>query len=241
MRARKLRIIPIVMTIVILSVTSCVFVRLLKVKNQLNDFGGNFEISDKRGLTLIFLNPVLQSDDIEWLMKNEPNSTKQVADGTLWQYVLEKQYQDTKEENENYDIPVTMLIQNQKLVEISFPERFLENLSIPLLKKMFESMGNANVSKLRKKASSNFTGKDGYEIPTKINVLNTLGKPFESTVREQNDIYNYIYKLKKPTNSNNYEELVLRLIFTINRSNERLIDSTGRIRGLEFTINFSQE
>ena len=41
----------------ILLVTGCVFMRLYKVQNQLNDFENNFELSDKGGLVLIFLNP----------------------------------------------------------------------------------------------------------------------------------------------------------------------------------------
>ena len=41
-------------------VTGCVYLRFLKVKNQMADFNKNFEITEENGLSLNFLNPVLK-------------------------------------------------------------------------------------------------------------------------------------------------------------------------------------
>ena len=41
-------------------VTGCVYLRFLKVKNQMADFNSNFEITDTDGLSLNFKNPVLK-------------------------------------------------------------------------------------------------------------------------------------------------------------------------------------
>ena len=86
-----LKVTPHLALILILLLTSgCVLVRMLKVKNQLNDFDKNFDLHDKRGLTLVFKNPVLGSNDIEWLMKGEPSANKKIEKGELWTYVFEK-------------------------------------------------------------------------------------------------------------------------------------------------------
>ena len=59
----KLNIFLVLLTIV-LFLTGCVFVRMMKIKSQLNDFESNFELNDNNGLTLVFLNPELLADDV---------------------------------------------------------------------------------------------------------------------------------------------------------------------------------
>ena len=73
MRVLDNRISVFLLVIILLS-TGCVYLRLLQVKNQLNDFEGNFDLKDQNGLKLVFKNPVLLSRDIVWLTKNNPIS-----------------------------------------------------------------------------------------------------------------------------------------------------------------------
>lgn len=54
---------------------------MIKVKNQLNDFETNFDLNDERGLTLVFLNPVLLTNDVIWLMKGGPVSVEMIDEG----------------------------------------------------------------------------------------------------------------------------------------------------------------
>ena len=227
----------ILLIFILLLTSGCVLVRMLKVKSQLNDFDENFDLHDQRGLTLVFKNPVLGSEDIEWLMKGGPSENKKIEKGELWTYVFEKEYLDTKDEEGDYDIPVVMVMEYGKLAEISFPERFLKNLSIPLLKKMFASMGNADVSKLRKSASSKFQG-ESAEIPTADNVMETLGRPYTLKTSGEESTLTYLYYLKKPEGYKGKKNFKLDMEFTVKNEDKSLTQAKGTIRGIEIALDF---
>lgn len=224
---------------VILPLASCVFMRLYKVQNQLKSFEENFELSDEGGLTLVFLNPVLKSDDMIWLMKNGPYSIKETDRGESWTYVFEKQYLLSNDENDEYDIPILMVMREDMLTEITFPERFLKNLSIPLLKTMFSSMGDADISKLKKSANSEFKGNNPDEIPKMENIIETLGQPYDSEPSDKSTKLTYLYYLKNDgpaTGSNDFE---FKTEFTFSKDDKALQKATGKIRGLSMSLDFS--
>jgi len=222
----------------IITLSSCVYVRMMKVKNQLNDFETNFDLNDERGLTLVFLNPVLLTDDVIWLMKGGPVSVEIIDEGELWTYVFQKQHTASQDEGDTYDIPILMLIENGKLTEVTFPKRFLKNLSIPLLKKMLTSMGNADVSKLRRSASSKFSGNDPTEIPTSDNVIETLGTPYEIEQLEENSKLSYLYYLEDSEGNADKDNLNFELWFIADNQDKALKRVGGKIRGVKLSLDF---
>ena len=222
----------------IFSLSSCVFVRMVKVKNQLNDFEINFDLNDERGLTLVFLNPVLLTDDVIWLMKGGPVSVEVIDGGELWTYVFQKQHTVSQSEGDTYDIPILMVIEDGKLAEVAFPKRFLKNLSIPLLKKMLTSMGNADVSKLRRSANSKYTGKDPAEIPTSDNVMETLGAPYEIEQLGENSKLSYLYYLEDSEGNADKDNLNFELWFIADNDDKVLKRVGGKIRGVKLSLDF---
>ena len=62
MNNKKLLVITLILIATFIS--GCVYYRLLKFKWQLEKFEENFELQDKKGLTLVFLNPILLKKDI---------------------------------------------------------------------------------------------------------------------------------------------------------------------------------
>lgn len=211
---------------------------MLDVRDQLNDFETNFDLNDQRGLTLVFKNPVLLSDDVIWLMKGSPVSVKPEEDGQLWTYVFQKQYTSTNDEGDAYDIPILMVMQDDKLTEITFPKRFLKNLSIPLLKKMLASMGNADISKLSKSASSQYTGTDASEIPTSDNVQETLGIPYEVEDLGENSKLSYLYYLEDAQGNATEDNLNFELWFVAGNEDKVLKRVGGKIRGIKLSMDF---
>jgi hypothetical protein len=198
---------------------------MLDVRDQLNDFETNFDLNDERGLTLVFKNPVLMSDDVIWLMKGSPLSVKPEQEGQLWTYVFQKQYLTSQEEGDEYDIPILMVMEDDKLTEVSFPERFLNNLSIPLLKKILASMGNADISKLSRSASSKYEGDDPNEIPTSDNVQETLGIPYEIEDLGENSKLSYLYYLEDAQGNATNDDKALKRV-------------GGKIRGIKLSLDF---
>jgi hypothetical protein len=224
--------------LIIITLSSCVFVRMVKVKNQLNDFETNYDLNDERGLTLVFKNPVLLTDDVIWLMKGGPVSVEKMDKGELWTYVFQKQHTISQDEGDAYDIPILMVMNDDKLTEVTFPERFLKNLSIPLLKKMLTSMGNADVSKLRRSASSKFSGDDPTEIPTSDNVIETLGAPYEIEQLEGNSEFSYLYYLEDAQGNGSKDNLNFELWFIAGDQDKTLKRVGGKLRGVKMSLDF---
>jgi len=211
---------------------------MLELRDQLTDFETNFDLNDERGLTLVFKNPVLSSDDVIWLLKGSPVSVKPEGEGQLWTYVFQKQHTVFQDEGDAFDIPILMVIQNDKLMEITFPERFLKSLSIPLLKKMLASMGNADISKLSRSASSKYTGTDSTEIPTSDNVIETLGVPYEVENLGENSKLYYLYYLEDALGNATSDNLTLELWFVAGTENKNLKSVGGKIRGIKLSMDF---
>ncbi len=238
MNMKRLRVLLVLGT-VILFISGCVYTRLYSFKGQLNDFEHNFELNDNGGLTLVFLNPVLESGDIVWLMKNEPLSKEEAGEGELWTYVFEKQYLSANDEGGGYDIPISMVMKEEMLAEITFPERFLKNLSLPLLKRMFSSMGDAEISKLRKSANSIFNGENSDEIPKIQNVIDTLGKPYSVEESDETSKFTYLYYLKNGGPDSGHNTFEFKTEFTFRKDDESLQRAKGVIRGLSMSLDFS--
>jgi hypothetical protein len=224
------------------SITGCMYLRLLELKGQLSDFTRYFRIEDKQKLELVFLEPVLLDDDILWIMKSDPMSRQETEQGEVWEYVFEKQYGGEKNEEGNFDIPVDMIFQNGKLEEVRFPERFLKYISKPLLAKMFQSMGNAEISKLRRSADSEFQGGSSLEIPRKEQIVEILGEPFSVEDSDSKSEFKYRYKLKRPESDLDGEEFDLKTEFTFTQGDDRLLRAEGDIDGLlKMSMDFSFE
>ena len=147
MNKRKYSVCLILLLITTL-LSGCVYYRLLKLKRQFENFEDNFELEDKKGLTLVFKNPILFKDDIKWLLNNEPTKILDEAESqNSWIYILTKKKKEGVVEEKNYDIDIMMEFENDKRKETTLPERFLENLSKEMRAKMFKSMGKAKVDK----------------------------------------------------------------------------------------------
>ena len=211
---------------------------MLELRDQLTDFETNFDLNDERGLTLVFKNPVLSSDDVIWLLKGSPVSVKPEGEGQLWTYVFQKQHIALQDEGDAFDISILMVIQNDKLTGITFPKRFLKSLSIPLLKKMLASMGNAEISKLSRSASSQYTGADSSEIPTSDNVIETLGVPYEVENLGENSKLYYLYYLEHAEGNASSDNLNLELWFIAGTEDKTLKRVGGKIRGIKLSMDF---
>lgn len=221
----------------LISITGCVYLHLLEVRRQLFNFEDNFEIRDQNELTLVFLKPVLLTEDIIWLTELGPTSEEETGQGKLWKYTFEKQYSGPKDEKGDFDIPIIMLFQgDDKLREIRFPERFLEFVSKPLLIRMFKSMGYSQISKLRRSATSKFQG-SSMEIPRKQFILNVLGKPSDIENSDHTSKFVYKYNLKKGKPAD--KDFKILVNFTFQRGDDKLRKAEGGLGDMKLFMDFS--
>jgi hypothetical protein len=214
--------------------------RLYEMQNQFGNFDANFELTDKGGLGLIFLNPVLESGDMVWLMKNAPLRKEKNGEGEMWTYLFEKQYLHVNDEGHEYDIPILMIMQNDMLKEVIFPERFLKDVSIPLIKRMFSSMGEASVDKLSKSANSTFRGSSADEIPKIDNIVDTLGKPYSVEDSGETTKYTYLYYLKNNASDPSPNVFEFEAEFVFNKESRSLEKAKHTIRGMTMSFDFTE-
>lgn len=225
-----------ILLIITTLLSGCVYYRLLKLKRQFEHFEDNFELEDKKGLTLVFKNPILYKKDIKWLLNNEPTKVLD-ENGNSWLYILTKKNVDGIKEEKNYDIDIMMDFEKDKLKEFTLPKRFLENLSKEMLAKMFKSMGKSKVNKSEKKADTTMQGKK-EGLPTIYDVLFTLGEPYEKQEEKETTKLKYIYTVKKPENGSELKPFSLIFDFDINNKDKVIRKSVVNINGLKMSIKF---
>ncbi len=221
--------------------SGCVYYRLLKLKRQFANFEENFELEDKKGLTLVFKNPILYKDDIKWLLNNEPtNILDEEGDQNSWIYILTKKNPEGVKEEKNYDIDIMMEFEDKKLKETTLPERFLENLSKEMLAKIFKSMGKSKVDKSEKKAGTTMEGKK-EGLPTMYDVLHTLGEPYEKKEDEEKTELKYFFTVKQPENGAELKPFDLIFDFDVSNKDKVLRKSVVNVNGLKMVMNFVAE
>ncbi len=231
----------IILLLITTLLTGCVYYRLLKLKRQFENFEDNFELEDKKGLTLVFKNPILYKNDIKWLLNNEPTKILDASgEQNTWIYILTKKNPEGVNEEKNYDIDILMEFENEKLKEATLPERFLENLSKEMLARMFKSMGKSKVDKSEKKAGTTMEGKK-EGLPTIYDVLYTLGQPYENHEGKETTELKYLFTVEKPENGAELKPFNLIFDFDVNNKDKVLRKSDVNINGLKMSINFVVE
>ncbi|MGI9533801.1 MAG: hypothetical protein ACR2NW_02520 [Thermodesulfobacteriota bacterium] len=218
-------------------VTGCVYLRFLKVKNQMADFNKNFEITEENGLSLNFLNPVLKKKDMVWLMGTEPTINESDGDPSIWIYELKKRYHSKTTEKKNYDIPLKLKYENNRLTALTLPERFTKYFSKSLFEKFLQTFGEAEISKEDRQASSKYEGADKSEIPSTKEILAVLGKPYYSKVDGEERTYVYRYKILSP---NPDKDPGVKIIYHFNKENNLLKSVEANIKGLKVLIEFTK-
>lgn len=232
--------VSLVLLLVITLFSGCVYYRLLKLKWQFEDFEQNFELQDEKGLTIFFKNPILTKDDIKWLLNNEPTKVLDAETQNSWVYILTKKKKEGAAEEKNYDIDISMEFEDDKLKEATLPKRFLENISLEMLAKMFKSMGKSKVNKKEKEAGATMQG-NKVGLPTIKDILHTLGSPYENHKGEEVAELKYIYNVGKPENGAKLEPFEMIFDFEINNEDQVLRKSVANINGLKMTMNFVVE
>ncbi|MEM4408731.1 MAG: hypothetical protein QXI19_08310 [Candidatus Caldarchaeum sp.] len=220
--------------------SGCVYLRLLETKKQLSAFSTYFDLKDDGGLKLIFKKPVLTGSDIIWLTRHNPSESHASPEGTTWIYVFRKIHatqEDLTAEGNKYDIPLKMHFANDRLSEVTFPERFLKFISIPLLKRMLESIGEAKVDRSEKAANSTFLGHSSWEIPTEKQIRLLLGSPTEIEEAQDGIILKYKYSLVDSTYSSHPD---FETRFKVSRKDQRIVSNVGIIRGLKLAMEFKE-
>jgi len=229
------------LVIVTISTGGCLYLRLMEFKNQLTHFDDYFQIKQEHGLTLVSAKPVLLSGDVTTMLKVAPTSVRKTDAGVLWVYVFEKQYPDTRNEQGNYDIPLELLFEDDKLSEIRFSQRFLAFMRRPTIILFLRALGGAKLDVNRRSATGSFRGKDPQErtyVPKKQNVLKLLGKPFAAEPSKDTIKLTYRYRLKVKQAARKDKGAKDWAHFTFRKTDGMLMQIDSNFGGIKISTSF---
>lgn len=229
--------------LLLLTVSGCVFIRLLKVKGQMREFDRYVRVEDQGGLALIFLQPVMLMKDVEWLMRSQPTIQAHNGRYALWKYAFKKQYQHAKTEEGDFDITGTMFFENGKLYKIKCPKQFSSILARELIIGALKSMSTGKIDKQQQSISAIWedgNSSDAGRIPVKQDVEKVLGQPFFVERTDSGLRVSYKYKLQ-PRPSHRSEKLpAARIWLTYRRGDGRLVSARSKINGMTMSIHFPE-
>ena len=223
--------------IVCLGAGGCRLFRFLEAKGQLGDFAENFSVSDHDGLRLVFKRPVLLAEDITWLMVSSPPVKTSVSQDTeLWTYHLVKTYPGRKKESGNFDLAMGMKFCREKLCEVIFPERITKYINKEIFGKVMNSVGEAEVKKLKKTGTASVKTLKPAQIPSFSEIVETLGRPYAKLSEDGGTVSVYRYRLRERTPEGKY--IVFRLLLSFDEKTGKLSKFVLPLRSVKLTMNF---
>ena len=248
-RAPKMRqkswLLTIILATSLVATTGCLYLRLQEFKNQLRDFDRFFEVNEQQGLCLVFQKPVLLAGDIQQLMEAGPASREQTDDGELWTYIYEKQYANGGQEEQQFDIHATLVMQKDKLREVRFPERFLSLLPKEYLLTFLRTIGQAKVDRKQRRVTSSWEEKrtssqaaSGATI-TRQDVVKRLGIPYRVFVGDQTEVLTYEYHLKDCVIDPDEKQTKFKswIRFTFRTPDQRLLKVDIKFGGIKISMD----
>ena len=224
-----------------LTLTGCVYLRLLSLKNQLADFDRFVKVYDDHGLTLEFVHPVLTSEDLLWLIKLHPTQVTRSDNLETWSWTFEKQGAAASAESRNFDLTFKTSFTNATLCRFTLSERFLSVMPKEAILGMMRAVGQADIDERNRTAKAKVqTNVNGVtlEPASKTEVTRLLGAPcttVEST-SGQTCRYNYFLKTDTPGPAKTKEAWT---VFTFDKTTDRLVHAEANFAGFRFRLDFA--
>jgi hypothetical protein len=240
MRMCKSKISLALLVILMLSLTGCVYFRLLAFKKQCANFDQFFQVIDKDGLTITAKKPLLYSTDLLYLGL-APTSKEIVQNEEIWKLIFEKIYPSKKTESDNFDITVSLRFKDKMLKAVHISENYFVVLPKPFVILMFKSLGSAKIDKKNKTATTQATSNSNmdFDIPHKADALQLLGKPYETEEDDDTETLTYKYILKAPKINNKVKPEIYWLKMKFDKKTKRLLIVTGNLSFGALTVDYS--
>jgi len=176
-----------------LLLSGCVYLRLLELKKQLNEFDQHFVLQTKDGLSLVCQDPVLRTKDVRW-MGLRPEQTKKLGLAEQWQVRWVKQLPVGIAEPGTFDIIIELGFADDKLTRVKIPERYFSVLPKDFLIGVIKSVGRGKIDKSSKKIESSLSASEVANArPNLPDIDKLLGRPSEETEVGPNTVVRYRY------------------------------------------------
>ena len=223
--------------------SGCVYLRLLKLQQQLGAFAEHIKIDTNYGISMAFMHPVLYARDIVWLIKGEPAIQARCGRYAVFKYDFPKRYaQPGATEPEALKVAIILVFRDDKLISVRLPKEFSRVIHPQLLESSLRSMGGGTVNKGKREVAGEVaTGelKKSAPIPNKPDVEKILGLPYAVTAQKGENTLYYQYGVNLKSDTKRAADPVLEVWFSFSATDDALKKARFSFNNLTAAINFS--
>lgn len=228
--------------LLLLSLTGCVWLRLLEIKNQLADFDEYIRVEIVEGHFVVrFLEPVLLSKDFVELSKLHPSRTTDLAEGYRWFLDFHFRTPHNPEQAAKVISFAMTFTPEHKMSSFSFSPLFLQMAPKAFLEASIRSLGLGKVDQGKRQMRVDPDDLPGLsdKLPTRKEIVEVLGPPEEDYVYDNYRIIRYRFLSDSKPISPKHEdrrEAEAKLFF--DPATESLVRLSGRFAGLKLSIDY---
>lgn len=180
-------------TVAALLLGGCVYLRLLELKRQIDKFDLFFALRTDNGLSLTCLTPLLRPSDVRWIGL-KPEKTKTLGRAEQWQVRWVKQPPPGARENVEYDIALELMFVEERLKQVTIPERYFAAMPKSFLVGVIRSLGRGKIDKSEKKIAAIVSAEEVAAARPKLPAIDKLlGQPTEEREEGANTMVRYRY------------------------------------------------
>ena len=225
-----------------LGLAGCVYLRLLEVKNQLQDFDRYFRVEIKDQWFVQFLHPVMLSGDFTYLTELEPTRIEHLAGGERWIVDFHKLDASERIASPRKTLTFTMQFNREnKLSRFGFSPLFLAIAPPTFLEASIRSMGKGSVDTGHRqlRVDPQDLPKIKARLPTHATIIATFGPPLLETSegQEQRVYYRFIADTR-PVRGNTGANRLAEVRVSFDKATGELTRMMGKFVGLKLRINY---
>ncbi len=219
------------LAVVALLLSGCVWLRLLELKNQFAKFDRYFSVDYQEGLKLTCKEPVLLDEDMGFF-KLVPEKREQLGTAERWHFRWIKADAPPEENPANYEVTADFIFSQHKLSRVILPDRLFAFFPKPFFVGMLRSIGEAKIDRAKRTAETKFQATSdtpSIEPMTETQVTAMLGEPMTKTDSPDGPIWRYRYQKATPDQRSGSIDVTLLFDPTdhkIARLKGRLFDAT---------------
>jgi hypothetical protein len=224
-----------------LTLSGCVWLHVLELKNQITDFDKNFAITVTDHFTVHFLDPVLHSDDYFTLAKVEPTRKTATPDGSRWTQVFTKLDAAGKAEPKKTVVFTFDFNKEERLAKWDFSPTFLVFMPPKFLEAAVRSLGKSKVNAEQRQVqvAPEDLPKVRAEQPTREQIYASLGKPSEVTQEEGLTMEVYHFRTETTYVLEEYQTRHLAYANLYYEPGGDVVEKvSARFLGLKFAVDF---
>lgn len=163
-----------------LSLSGCVYLRLLNFKNQLKSFDQNVSVESSPKLVFGFRDPVVRDSDFVFISGASPDEINKLPgypSEEVWTWSFEKRRSSPS--HRPYTMDFKTRFKDGLLTQMEIDDTFVELVGGDLILSMFKNIGNAKISKLRRSMSAELNKDSVSEmnLPSLDEIFDIMGEP----------------------------------------------------------------